>query len=89
MQRCELAVPDSNPGMFEKALKSGSDFVFLDLEDTVAPDDKIQARKNVIHAINDLGWKAHCITLQMRINGLDTHTWCVTWSIWSSRPAKR
>jgi malyl-CoA/(S)-citramalyl-CoA lyase len=72
VQRCELAVPGSNPGMFEKALNSGSDFVFLDLEDAVAPDDKIQARKNVIQAINDLDWKAHGITLSVRINGLDT-----------------
>ncbi len=72
VQRCELAVPGSNPGMFEKALKSGADFVFLDLEDAVAPDDKIQARKNVIRAINDLDWKAHGITLSVRINGLDT-----------------
>ncbi|MGC2048262.1 MAG: CoA ester lyase [Gallionella sp.] len=72
VQRCELAVPGSNPGMFEKALKSGADFVFLDLEDAVAPDDKIQARKNIIQAINELDWKAHGITLSVRINGLDT-----------------
>jgi len=72
IQRCELAVPGSNPGMFEKALNSGADFVFLDLEDAVAPDDKIQARKNVIQAINDLDWKARGITLSVRINGLDT-----------------
>jgi malyl-CoA/(S)-citramalyl-CoA lyase len=72
IQRCELAVPGSNPGMFEKALRSGADFVFLDLEDAVAPDDKIQARKNVIQAINDLDWKGHGITLSVRINGLDT-----------------
>ncbi len=72
IQRCELAVPGSNPGMFEKALKSGADFVFLDLEDAVAPDDKIRARKNVIQAINDLDWKGHGITLSVRINGLDT-----------------
>jgi len=72
VQRCELAVPGSNPGMFEKALKSGADFVFLDLEDAVAPDDKIQARKNIIQAINDLDWAGHGITLSVRINGLDT-----------------
>jgi len=28
VQRCELAVPGSSPGMFEKALNSGVDFVF-------------------------------------------------------------
>ncbi|MBY0483346.1 CoA ester lyase [Nitrosomonas sp.] len=72
VQRCELAVPGSNPGMFEKALNSGVDFVFLDLEDAVAPDDKVQARKNVIQALNDLDWKGHGITVSVRINGLDT-----------------
>jgi citrate lyase beta subunit len=72
VQRCELAVPGSNPAFFEKALKSGADFIFLDLEDAVAPDDKIQARKNVIQAINDLDWKGHGVTLSVRINGLDT-----------------
>lgn len=72
VQRCDLAVPGSNPEMFEKALKSGADFVFLDLEDAVAPDDKIKARKLVIQAVNDLDWKAHGITLSVRINGLDT-----------------
>ncbi|MEI7796977.1 MAG: aldolase/citrate lyase family protein, partial [Methylococcaceae bacterium] len=53
VQRCELAVPGTSPEMFEKALKSGVDFIFLDLEDAVAPDDKLRARKNVIQAIND------------------------------------
>lgn len=72
VQRCELAVPGSRPEMFEKALKSGVDFIFLDLEDAVAPDDKIQARKNIIQAINDLDWKGHGVTLSVRINGLDT-----------------
>ena len=41
VQRSELAVPGSNPKMFEKALNSDVDFVFLDLEDAVAPDDKV------------------------------------------------
>jgi malyl-CoA/(S)-citramalyl-CoA lyase len=72
VQRCELAVPGSNPEMFEKALKSGVDYVFLDLEDAVAPDDKLQARKNVIQAINDLDWNGHGVTISVRINGLDT-----------------
>ena len=72
VQRCELAVPGSSPGVFEKALNSGVDFVFLDLEDAVAPDDKVQARKNVIQALNDLDWKGHGITVSVRINGLDT-----------------
>ncbi|MDT8426970.1 MAG: CoA ester lyase [Methyloprofundus sp.] len=72
VQRCELAVPGSSPEMFEKALKSGVDVIFLDLEDAVAPDDKLQARKNVIKAINELDWAGHGITVSIRINGLDT-----------------
>ncbi|HIG64664.1 MAG TPA: CoA ester lyase [Methyloprofundus sp.] len=72
VHRCELAVPGSNPEMFEKALKSGVDVIFLDLEDAVAPDDKLQARKNVIKAINELDWAGHGITVSIRINGLDT-----------------
>jgi len=73
VQRSELAVPGSNPKMFEKALNSDVDFVFLDLEDAVAPDDKVQARKNVIEAINDLDWAGKGKTISVRINGLDTH----------------
>lgn len=72
VHRCELAVPGSSPEMFEKALKSGVDVIFLDLEDAVAPDDKLQARKNVIQAINGLDWAGHGITVSIRINGLDT-----------------
>ncbi|NOQ14345.1 MAG: CoA ester lyase [Methyloprofundus sp.] len=72
VQRCELAVPGSSPEMFEKALNSGVDVIFLDLEDAVAPDDKLQARKNVIKAINELDWAGHGITVSIRINGLDT-----------------
>ena len=73
LQRSELAVPGSNPKMFEKALKSSADYVFLDLEDAVAPDDKIPARKNVIEAINDLDWQGHAKTISVRINSIDTH----------------
>ena len=72
VQRCEFALPGTSPEFFEKALKSGVDVVFLDLEDAVAPDDKLTARKNVIQAINDLDWKGHGITVSVRINGLDT-----------------
>lgn len=71
LNRSELAVPGSNTALFEKAAKSAADVVFLDLEDAVAPDDKEQARKNIIEAINDVDWGSK--TLSMRINGLDTH----------------
>jgi len=71
LQRSELAVPGSNPSMFEKAAKSEADYIFLDCEDAVIPDDKPQARKNIIAALNELDWREK--TLSVRINGLDTH----------------
>ncbi len=71
LNRSELAVPGSQPQLFEKAAKSAADVIFLDLEDAVAPDDKEQARKNIIQAINDIDWGRK--SLSVRINGLDTH----------------
>ncbi|WP_372886661.1 CoA ester lyase [Shimia sp.] len=71
LNRSELAIPGSQPQMFEKAAKSDVDVIFLDLEDAVAPDEKEQARKNVIEALNDIDWNTK--TMSVRINGLDTH----------------
>jgi malyl-CoA/(S)-citramalyl-CoA lyase len=71
MHRSELAVPGSNPAMFEKAANSAADIIFLDVEDAVSPDDKEQARKNIIQGLNDIDWGTK--TMMVRINGLDTH----------------
>jgi citrate lyase subunit beta/citryl-CoA lyase len=72
LQRSELAVPGSNPGFIEKAAESQADFVFLDLEDAVAPPEKERARKNVIAALHDIDWAGKGKTVSVRINGLDT-----------------
>lgn len=71
LHRSELAVPGSNTSLFEKAAKSAADIIFLDVEDAVAPDDKAQARRNIIEALNDIDWGRK--TMMVRINGLDTH----------------
>jgi malyl-CoA/(S)-citramalyl-CoA lyase len=71
LHRSELAVPGTNPALFNKAAQSDADIVFLDCEDAVAPDDKEQARKNIIRGLNELDWGVK--TLMVRINGLDTH----------------
>ena len=73
LQRSELAVPGSNPSMIDKAADSDVDYIFLDLEDAVAPPEKVQARANIIQALNDIDWKAKGKTMSIRINGLDTH----------------
>ena len=73
LQRSELAVPGSSPKMFEKALNSSADYIFLDLEDAVSPNDKITARQNIIKALNEINWREKGKTISVRINSLDTH----------------
>ena len=73
LQRSELAVPGSSPQMFEKAFNSNADYIFLDLEDAVSPNDKVSARKNVIEALNNINWRENGKTISVRINSLDTH----------------
>ncbi|MED5599228.1 MAG: CoA ester lyase [Actinomycetota bacterium] len=73
LQRSELAVPGSNPALFAKAAASDVDYVFLDLEDAVAPGDKEQARRNVIKGLGDIDWRGLGKTISVRINGIDTH----------------
>jgi malyl-CoA/(S)-citramalyl-CoA lyase len=70
LHRSELAVPGSNVRMLEKAPDLGADIVMLDLEDAVAPDDKDQARVNIIEALTEQDWSGCSVSL--RINGLDT-----------------
>ncbi len=71
--RCQLFGPGSRPALFEKMAASAADVVNLDLEDSVAPDDKDAARKNIIEAINDVDWGNKHVSV--RINGLDTPWW--------------
>ena len=73
LQRSELAVPGSQPALFKKALDSAVDYVFLDLEDSVAPGDKEQARRNVIQGLQEHDWRGRGKTICVRINGIDTH----------------
>ena len=69
LHRSELAVPGSSPKMFEKALNSEADYIFLDLEDAVSPNDKVPARANVIKALNDFNEE-----VEFSIDGLPVDT---------------
>ncbi|MDD9923444.1 MAG: aldolase/citrate lyase family protein, partial [Boseongicola sp.] len=71
--RCQLFGPGSRPAIFEKMAASEADVINLDLEDSVAPDDKAEARKNIIAATHDIDWGNKY--LSVRINGLDTPYW--------------
>ena len=73
LNRCQLFGPGSRPALFPKMAASAADVVNLDLEDSVAPDDKARARANIVQAINEIDWGTK--TLSVRINGLDTPFW--------------
>jgi len=59
--------------MLARSATLDCDAVVLDLEDSVAPSAKVEARRQVVGAINDLDWQA--TTISLRINAVDTH-WC-------------
>ena len=71
--RCQLFGPGSRPALFAKMAASAADVVNLDLEDSVAPQDKATARAAVIAATRDVDWGTK--VLSVRINGLDTPWW--------------
>lgn len=71
--RCQLFAPGSRPALFPKMAASAADVVNLDLEDSVSPADKPQARANIVRAISEVDWGTK--TLSVRINGLDSGDW--------------
>ena len=71
--RCQLFGPGSRPAIFEKMAVSAADVINLDLEDSVAPGDKAQARANIIAATHEIDWNTK--RLSVRINALDTPWW--------------
>ena len=69
-RRSVLYMPGSNARAIEKARTLPADAVILDLEDSVAPDAKAAARKQVIEAVTAGGFGAREVIV--RVNGLDT-----------------
>jgi citrate lyase subunit beta / citryl-CoA lyase len=69
-RRSELSTPGSSEKMMEKAAASDADLVFLDLEDAVAPSEKVASRAKVVTALTTLDWGRK--TRAMRMNALDT-----------------
>jgi citrate lyase subunit beta / citryl-CoA lyase len=70
LRRSELSTPASNERMIEKSASSSADLVFLDLEDSVAPNEKVGARAKAIQALKSLDWGKK--TRAVRINDLET-----------------
>ena len=65
--RSMLFVPGDSERKFAKALTSGADALILDLEDSVAPAAKAQARAGVAERLSSV--RGHCF---VRINALDS-----------------
>ncbi|MGM0605913.1 MAG: aldolase/citrate lyase family protein, partial [Halobacteriota archaeon] len=73
LRRTQLATPASDEKMMRSAAKSDADEVFLDLEDSVAPNAKPDAREPLINAAQNEDWSGK--VLSYRINGIDTQWW--------------
>lgn len=69
-RRSALYMPASNPRALEKARALPADVVILDLEDSVAPEAKSEARANVLRALAEGGFGPREVVV--RVNGLDT-----------------
>jgi citrate lyase subunit beta/citryl-CoA lyase len=72
-RRSALYMPGSNARAIEKARTLPVDSVILDLEDSIAPEAKKDAREQVRAAITAGGFGSR--ELVVRINGLDTEWW--------------
>ena len=69
-RRSVLYMPGANERALEKAKSLAADALILDLEDSVAPEAKDQARERVASAVKGGGYGTR--ELVIRINGLDT-----------------
>ncbi|CAN5180435.1 aldolase/citrate lyase family protein [soil metagenome] len=72
-RRSCLSVPGSSPKMLAKAPSLPADEIFLDLEDSVAPLAKEEARINVVQALKEGDWTGR--TVVVRVNAVATR-WC-------------
>lgn len=73
LRRTQLATPASDEKMMHSAADSDADEVFLDLEDSVAPNAKVDAREPLVTAAQEEDWSDKI--LSYRINGIDTRWW--------------
>jgi citrate lyase subunit beta / citryl-CoA lyase len=72
-RRSCLSVPGSSPKMLGKAPGLPADEVFMDLEDSVAPMAKEEARGNIVQGLKEGDWTGK--TVVVRVNGVYTK-WC-------------
>lgn len=69
-RRSALYLPASNGRAVDKARSLACDVVILDLEDSVAPEAKVEAREGAVAAVREGGFGGREVVI--RANGLDT-----------------
>ena len=83
-RRSCLSTPGSSERFLAKAPTVPADMTFLDLEDSVAPAEKAEARVKVVDAVRDLPWDDR--VLCVRVNAWDSPYTYLTSSRWSVTP---
>jgi len=69
-RRSALYMPGSNPKALAKARELPADVVILDLEDSVAPEAKVEARERIVAALKQGGFGGREVLI--RVNGVHT-----------------
>jgi citrate lyase subunit beta/citryl-CoA lyase len=70
--RTVISVPGNKPSWYDKAIAAGADCLCLDLEDSVPPAEKQEARAAIREAIGRISEQHPRIGLFVRPNALDT-----------------
>ena len=69
-RRSALYFPATNAKAIAKARSQPADIVIIDLEDSVAPEQKVEARAAALAAVKEGGFGSREVAI--RANGLDT-----------------
>src|SRR5271168_4605762 len=70
--RSLLFVPADSAKKLEKAMTSGADALIVDLEDSIAPDNKARARQSAAAFLKEAAASAARPLLLIRVNSLQT-----------------
>jgi len=70
--RSLLFIPGDSPNKLDKGMGSGADALILDLEDSISPQRKAQARATTVAFLNEARGAKERPRLYVRVNGLQT-----------------
>ena len=70
--RSLLFIPADSPRKLEKGLTSGADAIIVDLEDSISPERKAEARASALSFLREVSATVQRPRLYVRVNGLQT-----------------